>query len=217
MNEPLRAPSRYRPEVPLALDEIVMRALARTPADRYDSADEMELDLQRFLATQPKFDGRAAARLLEDVFGSTRANAKRAIAQTRSLARNISLVMKLRTGVAADLTEALDPGTEVSAPRELLAEPEPHRALAVMIALVMVLGIIGGVLYLMRGALQLASEPPGASITLDGEPTGLKTPATLTLAAGKVTIRLELAGYAAVTEAIDVPQPAVRRFTLAKP
>ncbi|MEO8700530.1 MAG: serine/threonine-protein kinase [Kofleriaceae bacterium] len=220
MNEPIVPPSRYRADVPLALDEIAMHALARTPADRYDSAEEMELELERFLATQPTFDGRAAARMLEGAFGPTRARAKRAIAQSRSLARNIAAVMKLRTDVSVDVADALDQG---SAPREILAEPEPHRAFAVMLALVMLLGIAGGVIYLVRGdrepetvmvarpALQLASDPAGAAITLDGEPTGLKTPATLTLAAGKVTIRLELAGYRAVTETIDLPASGLTR------
>jgi serine/threonine protein kinase len=222
MNEPIRAPSRFRPEVPPDLDEIVTRALARTPADRYESAEELELALEGFLAGQPKYERRATGRMLEEVFGSTRARAKLAIAQTRSLGRNISLVMKLRTDVRADLAEHLGPPDAGNESREL-AEAEPSRAIAVMLAMVMVLAIAGGVLYVVyrgggnerevaanpapnRASLQLDSDPPGAAISLDGVPTGLKTPATLTLAAGKVTVRLELAGHAPVTEAIDVPQ-----------
>src|SRR5688572_21133608 len=85
MNDPIRAPSRLRPDIPRDLDDIVMRALARTPADRYDTAEEMGMDLERFLAAQPKYDSRAVARMLEGLFGSTRAEAKRAIAQPRTL------------------------------------------------------------------------------------------------------------------------------------
>ncbi len=236
MNDPMRTPSRLRPEIPRELDAICMRALARTPADRYESAEELGMELERFLATQPKFDGRAAARMLEDLFGSTRSNAKRAIAQTRSLGRNIALVMKLRTDVQAERAEALDHtapagSTESTTP---VVEAPPRRGAALAIAAVMVLVIAGGVLFLVSGAssdqqavskpaaahatLHVESVPTGAAISLGGEPTGLKTPATLTgLSGAQVTIRLELAGYAPLTEMVDVPATGAvtKKFTLA--
>jgi beta-lactam-binding protein with PASTA domain/tRNA A-37 threonylcarbamoyl transferase component Bud32 len=40
-------PSRLRPEIPRDLDLIVIRALAKDSADRYESADEMDADLAR--------------------------------------------------------------------------------------------------------------------------------------------------------------------------
>jgi beta-lactam-binding protein with PASTA domain/predicted Ser/Thr protein kinase len=40
-------PSRKRAEVPRDLDMVVLRALAKDPADRYQSAEEMEADLAR--------------------------------------------------------------------------------------------------------------------------------------------------------------------------
>ena len=43
------APSARRPDVPRDLDLIVTRALAKDPADRYQSAEEMDADLERFL------------------------------------------------------------------------------------------------------------------------------------------------------------------------
>src|SRR5213596_3225521 len=43
------APSARRPEVPRDLDLIVTRALAKDPRDRYQSAEEMEADLERIL------------------------------------------------------------------------------------------------------------------------------------------------------------------------
>jgi eukaryotic-like serine/threonine-protein kinase len=42
-------PSRRNPDVPEALDAIVMKALAKNPDNRYDSALEMKQDLDRFL------------------------------------------------------------------------------------------------------------------------------------------------------------------------
>jgi len=41
------APSQLRAEIPRDLDMVVMRALAKDPAERYQSADEMEEDLAR--------------------------------------------------------------------------------------------------------------------------------------------------------------------------
>ena len=41
------APSTHRPEVPRDLDYVVLRALAKDPADRYHSAEEMDSDLDR--------------------------------------------------------------------------------------------------------------------------------------------------------------------------
>src|SRR5712691_3519289 len=42
-------PSERRSDVPRDLDLIVMRALAKDPDDRYESAEEMDADLERFL------------------------------------------------------------------------------------------------------------------------------------------------------------------------
>ena len=47
------APSTRNPQVPRALDSIVMKALAKNPLNRYQSAGEMRTDLQRGLANQP--------------------------------------------------------------------------------------------------------------------------------------------------------------------
>ena len=40
-------PSAHRPEVPRDLDYVVLRALAKDPAERYHSAEEMDSDLER--------------------------------------------------------------------------------------------------------------------------------------------------------------------------
>src|SRR6201996_4926791 len=47
------APSTVNPAVPPALDSIVMKALAKNPLNRYQSAAEMREDLQRALADRP--------------------------------------------------------------------------------------------------------------------------------------------------------------------
>jgi eukaryotic-like serine/threonine-protein kinase len=53
LSEVPRPPSELRPEVPHDLDSIVLRALAKDPAERYQSADEMDADLARVLEGLP--------------------------------------------------------------------------------------------------------------------------------------------------------------------
>jgi len=48
-----RAPSQLRRDIPRDLDMVVMRALAKDPDERYQSADEMEADLERVLRGAP--------------------------------------------------------------------------------------------------------------------------------------------------------------------
>ena len=50
VREDATPPSTVNPDVPTALDAIVMKALAKNPDNRYQSAREMRDDLQRFLA-----------------------------------------------------------------------------------------------------------------------------------------------------------------------
>jgi beta-lactam-binding protein with PASTA domain/predicted Ser/Thr protein kinase len=47
LSEVPRPPSELRPEIPHDLDSIVLRALAKDPSERYQSAEEMDADLAR--------------------------------------------------------------------------------------------------------------------------------------------------------------------------
>jgi eukaryotic-like serine/threonine-protein kinase len=244
MNDPIPTPSRYRPDVPRELDIIAKRALARLPGDRYSSCEEMGDALERFLATQPKYDARVVARTVEELFGRTRAEAKRSIGQSRSLSRNVSLVMKLRTDMKAELSQefdAIESGREEAAPARAETEPPARtwRALPAFFALLLLGGVTAGLFYVLSGSdpaapsagasatrppagasLQITSTPAGASISIGGEPTGLKTPVTITgLTAKEVLIRLELPDYGTTTERMDVPAGATltRHFNLTRP
>ncbi len=46
-------PSRVNPDIPPACDTVVMRSLAKSPVDRYQSAAEMEADVERARLGQP--------------------------------------------------------------------------------------------------------------------------------------------------------------------
>jgi len=222
MNDPVRAPSSYRPEIPPALDAIIMRAIARSASDRFASAEQMAGALEEAMAGQPRSDARVLAATIEELFGPDRANAKRAISQTRTLARNISLVMKLRTEVRADAVnvETLASGSTSAVAPEPVVRPR-HRW-PLVVAGLCIAGLAAGVAVAtygpdtastgptLSGAIQIESEPSGATISIGGEPTGLTTPATLSgLGAKRVTVRLELAGFAPRSDAFDVPATGV--------
>ncbi|MDQ4018998.1 MAG: PASTA domain-containing protein, partial [Actinomycetota bacterium] len=53
LNEAPRPPSELRPEVPPELDQIVLRALAKDPHERYQTAEEFSADLDRLEAGLP--------------------------------------------------------------------------------------------------------------------------------------------------------------------
>ncbi|HVR01081.1 MAG TPA: protein kinase [Polyangia bacterium] len=62
-------PSQVTPRVPPELDTIVMRALAREPARRYQTGEEMRADLAAFLAaTTPETDTARLAAFLRPLF-----------------------------------------------------------------------------------------------------------------------------------------------------
>jgi serine/threonine-protein kinase len=65
----IKLPSAFRAELPTDLDTICMRALSRDPAERYQSAQEMKDELDRFLLSLPKAPGRRhVARLMKERF-----------------------------------------------------------------------------------------------------------------------------------------------------
>jgi len=47
------APRTLKPDIPAALEAIVLQAIAKDPADRYAGADELRQDLQRFRQNRP--------------------------------------------------------------------------------------------------------------------------------------------------------------------
>ena len=53
LNDWPKPPSKLRPEIPEEIDQIVLRALAKAPEDRYQSAEEFIEDLQRVEAGLP--------------------------------------------------------------------------------------------------------------------------------------------------------------------
>src|SRR5262245_47101037 len=82
VNDPPRPPSARAPGIPADLDRIVVRALAKNPADRYQTAEEMDSDLARIEAGLPiaRETAEAATAVLA---GTTAATAATQVLQPR--------------------------------------------------------------------------------------------------------------------------------------
>ncbi len=81
----IEPPSNTRPELPVELDEIVLRALARDPNDRYQNAAELAADLTVFLGTRNWTRGLHTVDVLTALFGEPRKRAKLRVAKGQKL------------------------------------------------------------------------------------------------------------------------------------
>ncbi|PTL75760.1 protein kinase [Vitiosangium sp. GDMCC 1.1324] len=77
MDQPILPPSTHRPDVPPALERIVMKALERRREDRYASAAEMRADLEEFLRGTPSIPGVSQlAQYMQGMFGAAEVERK---------------------------------------------------------------------------------------------------------------------------------------------
>lgn len=109
MEQPIPSPSSLRPEIPPALDQIVMRALQRRREDRYASAGEMRAELEEFLRGTPSVPGMTQlAQYLQGLFGQAEVEQKTKIPSLTSLGA-LSL-LKEDVGFEKTLIRPSDPG-----------------------------------------------------------------------------------------------------------
>ena len=101
------APSARRPEIPHDLDLVVLRALAKEPADRYRTAAELDRDLELVARGEPVGAETATAATMVlagagalDATAATRV-ARRSAGARRHLRRRRALPRLRRTAVAA--------------------------------------------------------------------------------------------------------------------
>jgi serine/threonine protein kinase len=224
-------PGRFRNGIPAELDDIVLKALERSPAARFQTAAEMSAALSRVELPNGQ-DARSphrVVRFMESVFGAERAMLKVGIARGQRLQQSLKELNRARgasqevrpeisgfkTAWVSDLEQPVRRAPAV--PREVTEKPYPAMELtpvrksrwfnlgliAGMTALAAILFWLGPIgaekqaLPRPRFSLGVTSSPPGASIYLDGEPTGRKTPAIFESMANDqpIEVRVMLAGY----------------------
>ena len=133
VNDPVPPPSQFNREVPGDLEAIVMEALAKSPSQRYQSADELRADLLRFSEGQPV---RAAGHGVA-FFG---ADATRAVA-----------------AVAGNRTQAVP---MMSGPRTDVRRHHRNYTSAIWTAVIVVLIVAAGVAYLLLSGPKTITSMP---------------------------------------------------------
>src|SRR5947207_12273033 len=188
----IEPPSALRPDVPADLDAITLRALARDPERRFRTAHDMSEELDRFLtARDERPTNKSVGRWMETIFGAERATLKKAISQGGEVAATLERLFAMNAirPAGAEVT-----GTELT--RTTGGAPAaPPRATA---------------------TLEIRSEPPGAHILVDGSPSGLRTPATLTNLSVGITVRIGLdkPGFGSASEAVSLMDAKPRTLSL---
>ncbi|MGH2975294.1 MAG: serine/threonine-protein kinase [Solirubrobacterales bacterium] len=130
LNDPPPAPSLWVPEVSMALDDVVIRAMSKSPDDRYPSAGDL---------------GRAA---LAALHGEQPALPERTVARGAAATRTAETVSpaEAKTATPADPTEA----TEAIPPTKAARGPR-RRRLAIGLTIVVALAIVAGVMAIASG------------------------------------------------------------------
>ena len=202
------APSTVNPLVPIGLDAITLKALARAPGDRYQTCDDLARDLDG-VVHELRWGGEALADLMKELFpaGSMDSMAPERAAPPpppRDLRR------WLRAGVGVLALSVVGLGVlawkkgllhipELPSLGSLVPEKKPPPPLAPTVK------------------IALRSTPPGAAVYVDGdsEPMGT-TPITLMLAktSGAHSVRLTLAKYRAALREIVPDAPKTVDVTL---
>jgi serine/threonine protein kinase len=177
MAQPIPPPSTYRPEVPPALDRIVMKALEKRPEDRYASASAMRAELEEFLRGNSSAPGVSQlARYMQGLFGQTDMERKTKIPSLSELGGHTLLQQDDPIGYEKTLVRPSSPGTapapatgdplSTPAPPSPAAAPRP-RSLGVPMALgalaaVLLLALGGGAAWYLMPRVASPAAPPAA-------------------------------------------------------
>ncbi|MFO0662462.1 MAG: serine/threonine-protein kinase [Polyangiaceae bacterium] len=203
--KPYPLPSSLRADYPPQLEAIVMRALAKSPDARYQSARELQAALDGF-AREYRIEASSVAMstFMQSLFGAEIANANDPHSIDRHLVRRIreqqQSAHELTNGLASDAPPRADskhPQPSVPAAAHTVTSAEPLRsgrprwlapAGAGALVVLMALGVFFGLraraasqqsARAVAGKVTVASDPAGASLWVNGDLRVEKSPAVL--------------------------------------
>jgi serine/threonine-protein kinase len=227
---PVPKPSSKRPDVPAALDAVVARALERDPPARYQSAQAMAEELERYLHESP-CSRQAIPSLLQTLFGDDQLVVQPPPPVPLEPIGSASLAeMMVAAGsfapVPAEIAPAADAsvGTE-TAPPTLVRARVRRRAVAVGAALTLAVCFAWAARHRARRAVVTAARPAAVSAR---EVAAARPPPPAASASVVVTLESTPAGADVADEAgailgttpLELPLPrssAGRTLTLLKP
>ncbi len=214
-------PSASNPAVPARLDEIVMRALAREPDQRYQDARELHADLLDFLyPASPDLTQQSLAHFMRGLFVDEMETERARTESGSALARQMH-----DSASDTDLEPDFDGGRTPTQAAPLLPAKPPSRApiiIAVVVAVALALALIGVVGWNATRepevqTVQVTNEvkpttgaigvtlSPAASVSLDGQVVGSGELVNIRdLAPGEHLLRVEAAGFVPHEERVSV-------------
>ncbi len=200
-------PSQIRPGYPPDLERIVMKALAKDKNERYQSAREMQGDIEDFSRRERiPVSNIALSQFMQSLFEDKLASQKQALLQGKALADIIEQQQPLDSSVDINSQAML---STPAAAHTLTGVGESRKrgsgwAVGLVLALLLIAGGIGGTIYVMKqkqaqqraaqaaltppapvpppvakGSVDVKSTPEGASIWVNGDLRPEVTPATL--------------------------------------
>lgn len=202
LNDPIRPPSAFRPEIPAAIDEIVLRGLSRDLEGRWATARDMAIAIEKVLAPAT---ARAVGEWVSDLAGEALASRATRIEEIESSVEpNPSISSLLAAPPESPSGRLLAPPTSVAdssmsgtsgqlslARDELAAQPPPRtRASIVFAALLVSVALVAAALIVSRGSRSAAGD---SHPTTPPAPTA---PATTSLASASATAAAPLAATA---------------------
>jgi serine/threonine protein kinase len=228
-------PSQVRLGYPRELEAVVMRALAKDRTQRWQSAREMQAAIEEFVRRERlPVSTIALSQFMQGLFEDKLASQKQALLQGKQLADIIAVEHGPDSGAGV-----AGASSSSAAAIHTVSERAPRRRgggwIVAALGIAAVVGAGVGARWwmkhhaaaqraqapaaagapAMRGALAIASDPPGAAIAINGRPTGEVTPATLTnLAIGTpYSITLTKDGFVQAAQTVtlseQVPSSAV--------
>lgn len=200
----VRPPSTVNPEIPVPLEQVILRALSLEAADRYQNAHAMGEAIEEAAQGRLPPDAELGA-LLTGLFGKRHGRLSRK--------GEVGQEVELETLLFDDL-EAQPPERTDEARVRKWWKLSPGMTALLVVVLVLLGGAIGfwiatrppgpattagesPVPGTLLGTIQVDSSPRGAAITLNGDDTGKKTPAVLSgvPVGADLQVGLELKGY----------------------
>ena len=212
-------PAQVNPRISAALEAVIMRALSKDVAKRYQNARDLQADLENVARTeQIPVSTVALGNWMQMLFEEKLAAQREALLQGKQLADVIASEEPDQYTAAGTMG-----GGSLSLP-----QPAPPSKTPWFVAIggVLVIAAVGGALYLKQekartaaaaesraihsGSIEVHSVPEGASIWLNNAPTQFRTPYTLhdlaTGASARYAIKLSAEGYAPFTQSVPLAQ-----------
>jgi serine/threonine-protein kinase len=195
-------PSQVRPGYPVELEKIVMKALAKDRNERYQSARDMQADLENFVRNERiAVSTIALQQFMQTLFEDMLAAQKEALLQGKQLADIIASRESL-SGVDASMTNTGSSVISTASATRTISGVDIQRSspvawiVAAALGVALVGGGIGGYVYYKKhkqtvvvtggnlpptpkGSIEIMSDPSGAAIWIDGDLTDKSTPATI--------------------------------------